>query len=85
MNTQSEQLKRVKSKIAPAILEFCRQHLLAQFHMADLVRFVALACPAAPDSASRILRDLRASGEVEYTVLSRKDSLYFVAKVAHGS
>jgi hypothetical protein len=82
MTQQSLDLTRVKSRIAPLIVAFCRQRVQDRFTMRELVEYVAGAIGVAPDSPSRILRDLRAAGAVEYVVLSRKNSLYFVASVA---
>jgi hypothetical protein len=79
---QTENLTRVKSRIAPAVIEFCRGRVGARFHLAELVAFVAGRFQGAPDSPSRILRDLRAARVLDYTVISRRASLYFVASVA---
>lgn len=68
-------LARVSSKIGDAILAFCRGR--TQFHMQELVDGVQDDGAAiAPDSASRILRDLRAKGVLNYRVLSRRNSHY---------
>jgi hypothetical protein len=82
VNTHSENLQRVKSRIAPAVIEFARARVGGRFTMRELVEYVAGVVGVAPDSPSRILRDLRQSGELDYVVLSRRDSVYFVASVA---
>jgi hypothetical protein len=79
---QSLNLARVKSRIAPIITSFCRSRVGERFYMRELVEYVAGVIGVAPDSPSRILRDLRAARVVEYTVLSRAKSLYFVAAVS---
>jgi hypothetical protein len=81
MITQESELFRVRSTIAPAVVEFCRAHVGDQFRMEELQRFVQLFHPSAPDSPSRILRDLRRRGIVAYRVVSRPGSLYFVEGV----
>jgi hypothetical protein len=77
---QAEHLDRVASKIEGVILEFCAGRYVIgapTFRMDDLRKYVMKAVPnTAPDSPSRILRNLRSRGLVRYTVKSRKDSLY---------
>ncbi len=74
---QQANLSRVRSVIAPLILEFCKSRGVGtQFHMEELTRFVRSAFPSAPDSAGRILRDLRQEGELNYKVVNRRQSLY---------
>lgn len=75
---QDYNLGRVSEKIAEHILEFCRRKGKGtQFHMADLVAHVVSAVPdIAPDSPSRILRDLRKKSLLDYRVVSRSQSLY---------
>jgi hypothetical protein len=76
-----DDLARVSSRIAVAVLDFCRRH--QQFHAGELHRHVEQATGvAAPASADRILRDLRAKGRVRYSCVSRRDSLYEVQEVA---
>ena len=75
---QAENLARVTAKIGDAILRFCRSRLGETFRMEELVRFVRAETTIAPDSPSRILRQLRSQGLIGYEVLSRKDSLYRV-------
>jgi hypothetical protein len=82
MTQQSLNLARVKSRIAPIITSFCRSRVGGRFYMRELVEHVAGVVGIAPDSPSRILRELRAAGALDYVVLSRKDSLYFVAAVS---
>lgn len=82
---QATNLERVRAKLADAILAFCRQRLergQAEFHAGELLAFVeARVMGLAPDSPSRILRLLRRERKVDYTVVSRKDSLYRVMQV----
>lgn len=77
---QRENLERVSSRIARAILEFCQLH--HRFHADDLRRFVIRETGiAAPASADRVLRDLRQHHKLDYKVVSRRESLYEVTWV----
>jgi hypothetical protein len=45
--------------------------------MDELVAYVKTQVPeTAPDSSSRIMRDLRQKGKLRYTLVSRRDSRY---------
>jgi hypothetical protein len=49
----------------------------AEFHAQDLRDHVTALVPnTAPSSPDRILRDMRQRGEVQYVVVSRRDSRY---------
>jgi hypothetical protein len=77
---QQENLERVSSRIAWAIIRFCRDH--RRFHADELRSYVvAQTGIAAPGSADRILRDLRQRGIIDYEVLSRRESLYVVTRI----
>lgn len=78
MNPQTTNLARVRTSIAPLVLAFCAERLRStcQFHVAELHEFVKQSTPVAPASCDRVLRDLRAAGEVDYVILSRRQSLY---------
>ena len=68
---------RVYGRIAPIIMAFYRNHTGETFHMEDLRRYVIAHAPEiAPDSPSRILRELRLENRLNYVVLSRYESLY---------
>lgn len=78
---QQENLERVSSRIAWAIIRFCREH--RHFHADDLRAAVTRATGvAAPGSADRILRLLRQRGVIDYVVTNRRESLYSVTRVA---
>jgi hypothetical protein len=80
---QEENLERVSKQIGDAILEFCRTRAAnPRFHIDELRQFVAARVPIAPDSPGRILRQLRQRGDLDYTIVSRKDSLYELTRVA---
>lgn len=74
---QEAELQRVSERIGAAILAFTTPGRV--FHMDQLRLWVEEQCgKVAPDSASRVLRQLRQKGAVSYRVLSRRDSLYEV-------
>lgn len=78
---QQTNIKRVGGRIGPTVLEFCADHLGQQFYMRELESFVSTRVPGAPDSPSRILRDLRQSNHIDYVVVSRSQSLYRLTRV----
>jgi hypothetical protein len=87
-NAREEQranLVRVSNNIAGIVRDFCRERLddeRAEFHMVDLTIYVNARSTIAPDSAGRILRDLRKQKVIDYTVVSRSQSLYRVEGVS---
>lgn len=82
MTQQTEQIQAVSTKLADAILAFCRARVGKTFFADDLRFHVqALYGKVAPASADRILRDLRARGKLDYTVLNRARSQYLVHQV----
>jgi|SRR5215472_4214026 len=76
--THEEGLRRVKSLITPAIMEFRKLHgTYGYFHAEDLRRYVIDRHPhIAPASADRILRQLRSEHTLHYQVVNRRQSLY---------
>jgi len=61
-------------------MEFCRHN--EQFHMEQLLLYIqGNLGMIAPDSPGRILRQLRQQGLLNYTVVSRRQSLYRVVPV----
>jgi hypothetical protein len=82
MSTQTTQLKRVRSLIGDLVIDFCSNRVGKEFYGWELTTFVAdRVTHVAPGSSDRILRDLRQSGEVAYTVVSRAQSRYYVDRV----
>lgn len=74
---QEIELKRVKSKTSDWIKQFFDAHQLGeQFHAEDLHNFVKAKANVAPASADRIMRDMKRSGEINYEVVNRSQSLY---------
>ena len=79
---QRQNLARVNGKLSGRILAFCR--LRREFHMEDLRDYLREhACDFAPDSPSRILRQLRLEGAVDYTITNRRQSAYRVTAVRY--
>jgi hypothetical protein len=82
---QDKEIRRVSARIARSITGFCRWVFTTRggvFHMDELGTFVRLnAGITAPDSPSRILRQLRAKGQLDYVVLSRAASRYRITHV----
>lgn len=82
MGEQSENIRRVGLKIGHRIVTFCQVRLALgepRFFMQDLVDYVQdgfAPASVAPDSTSRILRQLRLRGVIDYEVVSRRDSHY---------
>lgn len=85
LSPQTENLERVSQRIGPHVEEFCKQRIergATVFFADELREYIQSAAGGAPDSASRILRDLRSKGRINYRVISRADSLYEVVDVA---
>lgn len=79
---QQANIERVHHKIAPAILAFFALHGRGStFRVDELRMFINAKFPSvAPDSAGRIMRDLRERGEIDYDVINRRQSLYRINK-----
>lgn len=74
---QERQVERVRGKIAQDVLEFLEgRGIGGLFSSGELGAFVAARCSCAPASADRILRLLRRSGLVAYSVHNRSQGLY---------
>ena len=84
MTQQTLELNRVRLKVADIVFAFCRQReadkaLDGVFRLNELVEYVRRRVQGSGlvvDSVSRILRDLRQRGRIEYVILDRSDSLY---------
>jgi hypothetical protein len=78
---QEQEISRVRERISALVLAFCRDALASYgglFRMAELLAFVRKEVEVAPDSPGRILRDLRRKTQLDYKVLSRRESSYCV-------
>lgn len=84
-DAQQLHLARVSARIGTAIIWFCRGIMATQdrtFRMQDMLSAVTAICGVvAPDSPSRVLRDLKAKGAITYRVLNRAQSLYQIEGV----
>ena len=82
------QLKRVESHIEDAVLAFCKTRLAQNpyWFMSDLARHMKKypGLKAAPSSADRVLRSMRARGIVDYYCASRALSYYKIVSVKEG-
>lgn len=79
---QERELKRVSGRLAETILEFLRERVGQRFHAEDLRAHIHARTESAPGSADRILRMLRRSGQCDYEILNRSQSLYLCRAVA---
>lgn len=74
---QPANLARVKERLAAHVKAFCEEiGVHGRFYAEDLRKSVLAKFKVAPDSPGRILRDLRQSGELDYTIINRRQSLY---------
>lgn len=65
------------------VLAFARSRVDRNFYISELLTYVRLRMPGiAPDSPSRVLRQLRAAGRVGYYVVRRDLSLYRMTRAA---
>jgi len=79
---QRVQLARVQRGIGALVLEFVRRVGVGKtFHGDELSSWIAARTKVAPGSSDRILRELRRAGQLNYSVLSRSQSLYRVEAV----
>jgi hypothetical protein len=74
---QQRELERVRRSLGGDVLRFCWSH--RNFHLTDLLAHIrSRGADGAPDSPSRILRDLRQRHLLDYAVTSRRASAYRV-------
>lgn len=81
---QREEIARVSSAIGKTIIAFLRARLnngMTEFYADELRQWVAASHPGAPASADRILRALRQSGQISYSVVNRRASLYRIVAI----
>jgi hypothetical protein len=84
---QKIELTRVKARISKHVLTFvtkCNMKSIPEFQMRELQEYVfkKMGHYVAPDSPSRILRQLRLDGALNYTVVNRRKSLYRIEEVS---
>lgn len=78
---QPRELARVTSRIGESVLAFCRGRVGQTFRAAELAQHVMHECGGAPASADRVMRQLKAQGFVDVSVVDRAGSLYRVLGV----
>lgn len=79
---QGENLQRVKDRLAAHVKAFCEEiGVHGRFYAEDLRKSVLAKFKVAPDSPGRVLRDLRQSGELDYVIESRRQSLYKILSI----
>ena len=84
---QQRQIKRVGGRIGEIVLEFCRtwyrKQGQAEFHMRLVFEYVDQRSGkhVAPDSSRRIFNLLKATGCIDYELVSRSQSLYRITRV----
>lgn len=81
---QASERRRVAGEVQRAVLEFCALRLrlgAAEWRMSELTEYVRDRVICAPDSAGRILRQLDASGQLSYELVSRAESRYRILSV----
>lgn len=81
---QSTELDRVSTRLAATILCFVRHCVAndeAHFFMSDLLAHVSAQVQCAPGSPERVLRDMRAKGQLDYKCVRRSNSLYKILSI----
>lgn len=69
--------------LAATVVRFLRSRVGKTFRASELLRYCTVLQPdIAPDSPSRIMRDLRLTRLIDYTLVSRQGSQYRVDYVA---
>jgi len=82
MSEQQANLDRVSYRINLAVMAFCRSIGVKEFYADELRRYVRrMVGEVAPGSPDRILRNLRQTGQIDYVVVSRSESLYRMLRV----
>ncbi len=78
-----EERARVRGQIGPIVEAFFLGHDSGVYHASDLAEYVGAACHRfiANESATRIMRDLRDDGRIDYICISRSESLYVMLGV----
>lgn len=72
------ELQRVEQSIQETVLAFCRERVFDTFHMEELYAYVKDRITVAPDSAGRVLRELRMKERVGYDLINRRESEYVI-------
>ncbi len=78
---QVHHLARVTGRIGESVIEFCRARVGGTFRAAELAEHVQRQAGGAPASADRVMRQLKAQGHLDITLVDRAGSLYRVIGV----
>lgn len=91
MTEQQQQLNRVVPKLKDVIVEACfiryyytnrMNGKTAVIKLREIQEYVSLKITnVVSDSVSRVLRELRKQGVIDYEVIDRKNSLYWIKGV----
>jgi len=73
---QVANLERVKSNLLKHVLDFCRNEVLLYFTIRQLVKYCMVRTDCSPESPSRILRNAKEDGLVNYKCVNRAQSQY---------
>ena len=79
---QGRQIARVSGKIAESVIAFCRTREGETFFGSELALYVMARCGGSPESALRVMRDMRDEGVIDVELVSRSASLYRVVRVS---
>lgn len=72
-----QELERVSEKVSQHVIDFFNQHGPGyEFNLHEITLYVMQRVKCSPTSPYRIMADLKSKNQVNYTVLSRKESLY---------
>ena len=79
---QAKELRRVRRNLSDLVLQFCSERESTSFVGEDLENYVrSFGIRIAPGSALRILRLLKKAGRVDYEVVNRSTSRYYIKYV----
>lgn len=74
---QKEEIERVSEKVSQHVIDFFEQHGPGyEFNLHEITLYVMQRVKCSPTSPYRIMASLKSKNQVNYTVLSRKESLY---------
>jgi hypothetical protein len=85
---QTSELRRVVTRFTPMLLSWARDRIAtgnAFFYLIEPTNFIGMHYPVAPDTVGRVLRYLRASGQLDYVVRNRSKSSYELLAVCEAS
>lgn len=79
---QSDELDRVSERIAAVVIDYFNEHGPGyEFTLHEITLYVMQKVVCSPTSPYRVMADLRKKDQLNYVVLSRKESLYRMTTV----